>query len=179
MLYNDIKSCGRSLMANTAIEPSNKRSVEDISEQATKRRLIISQYLLEGTRTHVKIADRLKEEHGIVVSPKTISFDVAKLHDDYKLRIAGNIDTERAIDLERIETAIGAVWETILDGKNDKILMVFVKLLERKAKMLGYDEPARIDIRTLVMNYAASRGHDPEIYYESVKDLIEVSGAGK
>ena len=49
------------------------------------------------------------------------------------------------VDLRRIDTAINAIWTDVQKGQLGAIDRL-LKLMERRAKMLGYDQPDEITL---------------------------------
>jgi hypothetical protein len=146
-------------------------------EIANRRRLIVINYMRMGIRNHAEILKKLREDHGIIVSQPTISHDLKMLDAEYKMRVANRIDEERAIDFDRIEVAIGALMKKICDdvaqnaNPDLNTIRTLTPLLERKAKMLGYDSPLKVDIRELIIESARKAGIDEEIALQAAGQL--------
>jgi len=108
--------------------PTSKKQQMDIE----KRRLIVMSNILAGLN-YRDIASQLN------VSLGTISRDANAVIN--RLKKEQVLDAQKAIllDLRRIDVLINGIWT---DAKNGKLLAVdrVIKLLERRAKMLGYDE---------------------------------------
>lgn len=145
---------------------------EERLEAAQKRRILVCDYVLQGL-SQTEIIIRLKEDHNIAVSQSSISNDMRMMENGYLERIknAKKYDVERAKDLERIEKMIGALWITAVSGSVNAIKTI-ATLLERKAKMLGYDEPAKVDIKNTIIKMAIEAKQDPALYLEAAGLII-------
>lgn len=108
--------------------PPSKKQELDIE----KRRLIVMSNILAGLN-YRDIATQLN------VSLGTISRDAKAVIN--RLKKEQVLEAEQAIlvDLRRIDVALNSIWD---DVKAGKLLAIdrMVKLMERRAKMLGYDE---------------------------------------
>jgi hypothetical protein len=108
--------------------PTSKQQQMDIE----KRRLIVMSNILAGLN-YRDIASQLN------VSLGTISRDVKAVIN--RLKKEQVLEAEQAIlvDLRRIDVALHSIWD---DVKAGKLLAIdrMIKLMERRAKMLGYDE---------------------------------------
>jgi hypothetical protein len=58
-----------------------------------------------------------------------------------------NVATARALDLVRIDRALVGLEPKIAKG-DPRAVLALVRVLDRRAKLLGLDAPARVDIRT-------------------------------
>lgn len=105
------------------------------------RQTKVAQFILSGLTDQRTIAEKLG------VSQPTISGDIKAVEAMWQEKAARDIQTAKGLDLARIERAITALWPGILIGDPVKVAQ-FVKLLARKAAMLGYDAPKVIDLQT-------------------------------
>lgn len=142
---------------------------KDKSDAVEKRRILVHEYMLAGC-SQLEIIKRLREEHNIITTQATVSKDSSLFHDDYKYRMMKDYDAHRALDLARLESMIGALWASASTGSINSIKTIVV-LLERKSKMLGLDEPAKIDIRSAIVKMAQDVNQDPQIWLEAA-DLV-------
>jgi len=91
------------------------------------------------------------------VTPMTICNDVhAELARAERERGA-NVAEYRRIQMERIDRAIAKIWPSVAQGEYEAVDRL-VKLMEREAKLLGLDAPARIDIRAKLVALAEAEG---------------------
>jgi len=112
-------------------------------DEALARRREGAAYLLAGHTgdrlTQRQIADRLK------VSVGTINRDIKLLREQWRQENIEAIDAVMVDDLRRIQVALNAIWTQVLGGElqaTDRM----VKLIETRAKILGYSAPAKIDV---------------------------------
>ncbi len=76
------------------------------------------------------------------VSIGTIAGDVKVIIGRWQREQIQVVGQHQQLDLQRIERAINAIWDRSLAGELPAITLL-IKLLERKAKMLGEDAAAR------------------------------------
>ncbi len=67
------------------------------------------------------------------------------------------LDRVIALELVRLDQLVRAYWARAASGDLEAAAFV-LKVLERRAKMLGLDSPKRIDVRALVAEWAESEG---------------------
>lgn len=117
------------------------------------------------------------------VTQQTISRDFAALDVLYRERAAQDTATAKGQDAERLDQLLIAVWPMATKGSLGAVDRV-LRLLERRAALLGLDAPRRVDIETRVRQLAAAAGLDPDAAVaEAGRLLAEVqhrggSGAG-
>lgn len=144
----------------------------ELQEQLEERRLRISEIMLKGITGRAAISRRLREDYGIEVSEQTVSKDLLVLKEEFRLRMVDNIEAHMSLDLARIETAIGALYNDWASGDNNAI-NTLIKLLERKAKMLGYDQSVKVDITHLLVKIAEKTGLDAKKFIEDSGLIID------
>ncbi len=79
-------------------------------------------------------------------------------------------DELRRLELERCDALLAGLWPKAKKGhvaSVDKVL----KVMERRAKLLGLDAPTKIDIEAEVREFARAMGRDEA---EAVKQAIEI-----
>jgi len=81
------------------------------------------------------------------VSLGTICNDVKIIIGRWRKEQTAVADKAQQVDLQRIARAMNAIWERVVKG-DDKAINTMVKLMERRAKLLGMDAPTRADITT-------------------------------
>ena len=86
---------------------------------------------------------RLAKEVG--VSQATISRDFKVLDAEFRQAAAQDIAAAKGLDLARIERLLFAVWPQATAGKKDFVFAA-LKLLERRARLLGLDAPTNVNL---------------------------------
>lgn len=121
-----------------------KRSDEGVEA----RRTLVSQLVLAGL-TRREIADQLEAlqqagdlDRRLGTSYQTVQRDVETVRERWRADAIDNVGQHYAMDLRRVEMAIGGVWSDVVAGDYEAI-RAFVMLLRRKADMLGYDRAER------------------------------------
>jgi AcrR family transcriptional regulator len=138
----------------------NSRSRDKLDRQ-TK----VAEMRLAGFTSQRAIAQRLG------VDKATISRDFKELDAKFQEIAAQVIVRAKGLDLERIEALIDAIWAKAENGDTWSIDRI-VKLLERKANMLGLDAPKKTEVtgkdggpmqvEHITSMLAADMGLDPE-----------------
>lgn len=103
-----------------------------------KRRRDIAANLLAGLN-YRQIAE------GLQVSLGTVASDVKAIFKRWKDETIHDADNCRTLDLARIDIAINAIIKDVEAGQLGAIDRL-VRLLERRARMIGYDSPEKIDL---------------------------------
>jgi hypothetical protein len=70
-------------------------------------------------------------------------------------------DQVRALELERLDAMLRAVWPSALEGEVRSIDTV-LRLMDRRARYLGLDAPARVDVEGRIRILALELGIDPD-----------------
>jgi hypothetical protein len=116
----------------------NALRTHDKAEEAriAERRRKVGANLLSGL-SYRQIASALE------VSAATIASDVkailAELHEDAK----EDVDRHRALELARLDRAQNAIWNDVTNGRLEAIDR-FLKISDRRARLLGMDKPIKI-----------------------------------
>lgn len=109
-------------------------------QEILERRSRVAQFRLGGVRNQRQIAKALG------VSVATINRDFKALDAEWRERAAADIAVEKAIDLDRIDRLIMALWDKAAkEGRwlaTDRVL----SLMQHRAKLLGLEAPAKQDI---------------------------------
>jgi hypothetical protein len=139
-----------------------------------ERRRQVAHLRLAGVTDQKAIARQLG------VSEPTISRDVKWLDEQNRQLAAEDTAVWRGLQLARIERLIQAVWSDAVQGRYGAIDRV-VLLLERQAKLLGLDAPAklRIDVIEEIRVIAGSMGYDPEQAVEAAQRILRNNGHGQ
>jgi hypothetical protein len=111
-------------------------------DRVHKRRTVIAELLDAGLK------QRDIAEH-VGVSLSQVNRDVAWLRKQWREEQIEHIESVMVADLHRLETAISAIWPSVIGGSPGLTLQAtdrLVKLIETRAKILGYSAPAKIDV---------------------------------
>ncbi len=104
-----------------------------------ERRARVAALRLSGLRDQCRIAAHLG------VSPPTIHRDGKALDAEWREQAVADVATEKGLDLDRLEHLIAAVWPEAVRGNLPAVDRV-IRILERKAKLLGLDAPERMAV---------------------------------
>jgi hypothetical protein len=85
-------------------------------------------------------------------------------------------DQVRALELERLDAMLRAVWPSALEGELRSIETV-LRLMDRRARYLGLDAPTKVDITARVRGWAEELGLDPDQAVAEAEQLLR-SGRG-
>lgn len=129
-------------------------------QEMLERRSRVAQFRLGGVRNQRQIAKALG------VSVATINRDFKALDAEWRERAAADIAVEKAIDLDRLDRLIMALWDKATkEGRwlaTDRVL----SLMQHRAKLLGLEAPQRredthrIEVTQIVQGIAESSGLD-------------------
>jgi hypothetical protein len=78
----------------------------------------------------------------------------------------------RALELERLDQMLDAIWPTALTGSIPAQAQV-LRLMERRAKYLGLDAPARVDVEQRIRGVAAQLGLDPDAAVAEAQRILK------
>lgn len=73
----------------------------------------------------------------------TVSNDMKAVMKAWRKQSLENVGEYRTLELKRIDEALDAIWDQVLDG-DLKASGAFVRLSERRSKLQGTDSPAKI-----------------------------------
>jgi len=148
-------------------------------QQVVERRKQVAALRLAGVRSERAIAERLH------VHQSTISRDLTALDAEWQREAADCIAREKALDLQRIERLIQALWPQAISGEAktwhvDRL----VALLDRKAKLLGLDAPVKredkvtMDFADAARQIAEREGLDPAAFVAEAEAILRQLGPG-
>ena len=80
-------------------------------------------------------------------------------------------DAVRAIELERYDRLMLAHWPTALRGDIQASAMV-LRIMERRAAMLGLDAPKKIDLTAYIRDLAEREGIDPDEAVAAAEEIV-------
>lgn len=134
-------------------------------QQGRKMKLTERRYLewelYKSGESYRQIQATLLREHDIKISHVTVSVDIQRIADDLNAKSLKLAARHRTVQLERLRVATLAIWDDVLNGVVEAI-HVMIRLMEREAKLLGLDAPARIDIEQRVRTMAVEQGLDAD-----------------
>ncbi|MHB8491191.1 MAG: hypothetical protein ACYDA6_03110 [Solirubrobacteraceae bacterium] len=110
------------------------------------------------------------------VSPATVNLDVKAMRQEWQREAALDIEEWRAQELASL-AADEQAWRARMAQAGDNLplrLQIYDRVFrigERRARILGLDQPVRIDIDMLIRQLAVQMGYDPE---EAVATAAEV-----
>jgi len=115
---------------------------------AKRRREVIQ--LREAGASWEAIADTIEERYGADALPKHWSKRYA--HKDFQ-RALGKVQDEvkdrartvRELELKRLDRMQRGLWQSAINGDTDAARTI-VRLMKRRAALLGLDEPERFDV---------------------------------
>lgn len=129
--------------------------------------------MLRGIRQNGEIVRRLKDEYSIVVSGATVSQDIKILREkSIEFRMVENVEDEMNRDLLRIERAINSIFDKVENGDLGAI-RAFAVLIDQKAKILGYYQPLKVDITTIVRKIAEIEGINPDRFAYNIEAAMD------
>jgi hypothetical protein len=103
------------------------------------RRVLVARLLLSGVSDQSAIAKQAN------VDRSTISRDIKAIEAQWRAEAVADVAAAKGQDLARIERMIAGLWTQAIAGHLGAIDKT-VKLLERKARMLGYDAPEKMQV---------------------------------
>jgi hypothetical protein len=104
--------------------------------------------LRRGGLTWDLIADRVGYSHA-ASAQKAFERSLARV-------VADDVNAIRTLEAERLDLAQSAIWGKVLQGDNPSIITL-VRLMERRAKLLGLDQPTRIQAEVIAYDGNAVR----------------------
>jgi len=148
------------------------------------RRKRVWELRVEGLTT-TQIVEKLAEEKPDAkpVSLSTVGNDLTIILSQTKSMTRQLSFDTRSLHMSRLEQAINAIFEDVMKGDLGAGHL-FVRLLERQAKLVGADAPAKIDIEHRIRAMARDKGYDEdealreaEMVYEEERRLTVGSGS--
>jgi len=141
------------------------------AQAIVERRRDLAALWLDGVRDQRALATRLQVHH------TTVMRDLRVLQADWRAAAAQDTAAAMGEDLARLEVALLAIWPKVKAGQYQAIDRL-VRLLERKARMLGYEAPtqAELDIRVLVAQIAPGAGLTDEEQTLAITEAERILG---
>jgi len=79
--------------------------------------------------------------------PPQLGYDLAKLKADWKARAVSAFADEKAESLAELKLLRSEAWRAFENSKRDpKFIAAILSILERRAKLLGLDGPAKLEL---------------------------------
>lgn len=88
-----------------------------------------------------------------------------------------NVEELRKLEQQRLDRLIFAVWAKALRGDTQAVLSV-LRIMERRAKLLGLDAPTKIDWRDSAAETAKALGLDPAEVLAEAEALFDEDRRG-
>lgn len=87
----------------------------------------------------------------------------------------------RAIEVDRLDALLKGVWPNAVLG-DTKAVDAAIKIMNRRAELLGLDAPAKVDVRVRARQMAIDMGADPDVAEQQAEEIIrkqfEFTGKG-
>lgn len=100
----------------------------------------------------------------------TINRDMKAVRVEWQAIRVAAADSATAEDLQRLAAAEKAIWPAVEKGDVTAIDRL-LRIMERRAKLLGLDAPKRIDITERLRAIASENGLDPD---EAVREAARI-----
>lgn len=146
--------------------------------QKTNREIIETRRRCWELRTKGYSLDQIAKEMGIMEHNVRSNLRAAAIMMD----ATHMLEHEQMIDLNRLELLIQTFWPFVVGDKANGVdpsldhAQFVLKVIERRAKLLGLDAPKRIDVRALVMSWAEKQGLNPDDVMAVAYDLLPQPG---
>jgi DNA-binding CsgD family transcriptional regulator len=75
-----------------------------------------------------------------------------------------DVDAIRALETERLDLAQSAIWGKVLQGDNPSITNL-LRIMERRARLLGLDQPTRIQAEVITYDANSIQAELARIYH--------------
>lgn len=134
------------------------------ADEIRARRVLVA----DGVLDH-KSQRELAAELGVVVS--TINADMKAIRIEWQRERIESAEHAAAEDLQRLAEMEAAIRPAVLRGEHQAIDRQ-LKIMERRAKMLGIDAPTQIDLFGFIRKLAEEEGLDPE---EAVAEAVRLT----
>src|SRR5512145_166589 len=137
----------------------------DAAERELRRRQVAAN-LLAGLN-YREMADALG------VSLGTVKNDVAVVMERWQIEQIESVGDYLSLAERRLDRALNAVWDRVLDG-DPKAILVMIRIEERRAKLRGLDQPDKVEHSGSVEQRRADplEGLDDEARSKLIENLI-------
>ena len=110
---------------------------------------------------------------------KQLGVPRSTVHRDYRQAIARWVtplaEEARDLELARLDRLQDSRWQKALDG-DDAAMDRVLKIMAQRRALLGLDEPAKIDITSMVERVAEEAGIDPQQALRDADEFIRRAG---
>jgi uncharacterized protein YerC len=110
------------------------------------------------------------------VSHVTIARDVRRTLQALHRTAIHDLDLYRQIELVRLDQLLQGIWLDAVAG-NPGAVTLALRILERRARLLGLDAPTKIDIEARVRAIASQEGLDADEVMHEVERLLAAPNA--
>jgi hypothetical protein len=110
------------------------------------------------------------------VSHVTIVRDVRRTLEALQRTAIHDLELYRQLELVRLDQLLQGVWVAAVEG-NPGAVALALRILERRAKLLGLDAPTKIDIEARVRAIASQEGLDADEVMHEVEHLLAAPDA--
>ncbi len=122
--------------------------ISDLLETAERRAFVLR--LRKQGKTYVDIAQATIEEFGAERLPAGFDDryawkDVARELDRLRNEIADSVDDVVELEVQRLDAIFDKLWPKVENG-DEKAVNAALRVMERRAKLLGLDAPTKQDI---------------------------------
>jgi hypothetical protein len=148
------------------------------ADRSTRRKIDRQRRVATLRLSGVSDQRRIAAELG--VSQSTVSRDFADLDAAFRAAAAQDIAVAAGLDLARIEALIEPLWADAAAGVLPVVDRV-VKLLGRRARLLGLEAPVRVDVRLLVRRAAERHGlsaDEERVLFDRITDHLAEQRGG-
>jgi hypothetical protein len=136
---------------------------------AAERRAQIFEYVKAGA-SYRDIGRRF------AVSHVTIARDVQRILEALQRTAIHDIELYRQLELVRLDQLLQGVWPAAVVG-NLAAVSLALRIAERRARLLGLDAPAKLDIEARVRAIATQEGLDADQVMREVERLLATPNA--
>ena len=105
------------------------------------------------------------------VSYATAFRDVAAVMEELKEETRVEARNYREIELKRLDQLQAGSWSFAVAGDQKAVLNV-MRIMERRAKLLGIDAPIKVDIEGQIREFAIKQGIDPDRAVEEGTQIV-------
>lgn len=124
------------------------------------RRALVADWRVQG-KTAPEIVKLLWETKNVKAKALTIRNDFIAIMKQYQEHTHEAVAQYRMLQLERTEMAIKAIFPRVVLGELEAIHAT-IRVMERQAKLMGLDAPAKVDIEQNIRIMAQKHGFNEE-----------------
>lgn len=141
--------------------------------EIAERRAKVADMVRRGLRQR-EIAEQLGVDEG------TISRDMKAIRTSMEDRAKRSIEVDRAMQRERLEAAVNAIWDDVQRGDAAAVRNL-VRLVDRIARLEGLDMPTRVETTTVnlrqkLREMAEREGLDPDSAIAEAERYLRETG---